>query len=74
VAEYDPSAHPICGPLVRGGPAEVARTYGVELDGDFVDECHHCFAVRRALADRFPKQLAPRQVYGLGAARGNMNR
>ncbi len=29
-------------------------------------ECDHCcFTVRRHLVDRFPDQLAPRQVYGL---------
>lgn len=65
VAEYDASAHPICGPLSRGGPAELARTHGVELDGAFAAECHYCYLVRRALIDRFPEFLAPRQVYGL---------
>jgi hypothetical protein len=64
-AGYDASAHPICGPLTRGGPVELAKTYGVELAGDFVDECHYCYLVRRALIDRFPEVLAPRQVYGL---------
>ncbi len=65
VSEYDASAHPICGPLSRGGPVALAREYGVQLDGEFVDECHYCFLVRRALIDRFPEFLAPRQVYGL---------
>jgi len=65
VASYDAATHPICGPLVRGGPAELARAHGVELQGDFVDECHYCFLVRRALLERFPEYLAPRQVYGL---------
>lgn len=65
VSEYDASAHPVCGPLSRGGPVELARAHGVELDGDFVDECHYCYLVRRALIDKFPGYLAPRQVYGL---------
>jgi len=65
VSEYDATAHPICGPLSRGGPVELAREYGVELDAEFVDECHYCYEVRRALIDRFPQYLAPRQVYGL---------
>jgi hypothetical protein len=64
VAAYDAGAHPICGPLVRGGPQALAETHGIELDGGFVDECHYCFLVRRALLDRFPELLAPRQVYG----------
>jgi hypothetical protein len=65
VASYDPGTHPICGPLVRGGPAELAREYGVEHEDGYVDECHLCYLTRLALIDRFPEYLAPRQVYGL---------
>lgn len=65
ISEYDAAAHPICGPLSRGGPAALAREYGVDLDAEFVDECHYCYLVRRSLVDRFPRYLAPRQVYGL---------
>ncbi len=64
MAEYDPEKHPVCGPLVRGGPRALAEEYGVTLDGDFVDECHYCYEVRRSLIDRFSDELAPRQVYG----------
>lgn len=62
---YDGRRHPICGPLLSGGPAELAKEYGVDLPDDFVDECHYCYTVRKALIDRFPEHLAPRQVYGL---------
>lgn len=65
--DYVPEEHPICGPLIRGGPAALAREYGVEHDAGYVDECHFCYTVRRALVDRFPDILAPRQVYGLTA-------
>jgi hypothetical protein len=65
VSDYDASEHPICGPLSRGGPVALAEAYGVELGAEFVDECHCCYLVRRALIDRFPEYLAPRQVYGL---------
>jgi hypothetical protein len=65
IAEYDASTHPICGPIIDGGPAELAKFYGIKLDSGFVDECHYCYLVRRALIDKFPEQLAPRQVYGL---------
>lgn len=64
VREYDAHSHPICGPLVAGGPSALAREYGLDLPDDFVDECHYCYAVRKALLDRFPAHLAPRQVYG----------
>ena len=65
IRDYDAASHPICGPLSRGGPAALAAEHAVKLDGGFVDECHHCFEVRRALVERFPEILAPRQVYGL---------
>jgi len=64
-ADYDVRQHPISSPLVSGGPAALAKEYGLELPDDFVDECHYCYAVRKALLDRFPEYLAPRQVYGL---------
>ncbi len=65
VRDYDPRAHPIVGPLLAGGPIELARRYGVPVGPGYVDECHLCYLVRRALLDRFPDHLAPRQVYGM---------
>ncbi|MBN2227720.1 MAG: hypothetical protein JW763_10185 [candidate division Zixibacteria bacterium] len=64
IAEYDADTHPICGPLVHGGPDALAKTYQVSLPNGFVDECHYCFLVRRALLDRFPEALTPKHVYG----------
>jgi hypothetical protein len=64
-SEYEAGSHPICGPLVDGGPALLAKQYGVEHEDEYVDECHFCYLVRRALIDEFPEHLAPRQVYGL---------
>jgi hypothetical protein len=62
---YRPLEHPIVGPLLRGGPAELARVYGLP-DGDaYVSGCHLCYLARRALIERFPAYLAPAQVYGL---------
>ncbi len=65
IATYDAKAHPIYGPLVEGGPKLLAETYDVKLEGPIVDECHYCYLTRKALIDRFPEFLAPRQVYGL---------
>jgi hypothetical protein len=62
---YDAGLHPVCGPLVKGGPALLVREYGVKHDEKYVDACHLCYLVRRALLDRFPQYLSPRQVYGL---------
>jgi hypothetical protein len=65
LTEFDAQAHPICGPLVEGGPAQLARSFGVPSEEGYVDACHLCFLTRRSLIDRFPEYLAPRQVYGL---------
>lgn len=65
VKNYDADAHPICRSLVRGGPALLAKEYKVEHQDRYVDACHFCYLVRRALLDRFPQYLTPRQVYGL---------
>lgn len=76
VKGYDASSHPVCGPLVEGGPALLARTYKVRPASGYVDACHFCYKVRLALVDRFPEHLAPRQVYGMeprpaGSSGGN---
>lgn len=65
IADYKADSHPICGPLIRGGPVQLAKEYNVEHENEYVDECHFCYSVRRTLVDRFPGYLAPRQVYGL---------
>lgn len=64
VAAYDPEAHPVLGPLLEGGPAELARHFDVPIETGYVDPCHLCYEVRSALRGRFPDQLAPAQVYG----------
>ena len=62
--QYRPHEHPIVGPLVAGGPAELARRYGLP-DGDrYVSDCHLCYLVRKNLLKEFPTYLCPEQVYG----------
>jgi hypothetical protein len=63
MADYRPEEHPIVGPLLRGGPAELARQYGLPDEQAFADHCHLCFLTRRKLLERFPEQLCPSQVY-----------
>lgn len=65
VKNYDPKKHPICGPLLKGGPAHLIETYNLKHDEVYVDECHLCYAARKALIDKFPEYLGPKQVYGL---------
>ena len=66
-AEYDPDAHPIAGPLLAWGPAELVRRYGLEVGEDYADACHLCYEARRALRARFPDILTPDQMYGVPA-------
>ena len=63
---YDPDGHPICGPLLRGGPIELVRCYGLSHHETYADACHLCYEARRDLRDRFPAVLTPDQVYGIG--------
>jgi len=65
VAEYDPHAHPVCGPLIRGGPAAIVTEHGLAHRGEYISACHLCYEARRALRERFPQFLAPPQVYGV---------
>ena len=62
---YKAELHPICGSLAKGGPAALAKQYGVKHQEKYIDECHFCHLIRHSLIDRFPQYLAPRQVYGL---------
>jgi len=65
LVDFEPEAHPICGPLLRGGPAGLVREYGVEHGEGYVEECHLCYSARLRLRARFPEVLAPDQMYGI---------
>ena len=65
ITGYRPDAHPICGPLIRGGPAELARACGQTPASGYIDACHLCYLTRRAVIERYLEALAPKQVYGL---------
>ncbi|HSR43902.1 MAG TPA: radical SAM protein [Acidimicrobiia bacterium] len=63
--QYRSGDHPICGPLVEGGPQELASAYSFDPQDRYVDECHLCFETRRSMLHRFPNELTPHQVYGV---------
>jgi MoaA/NifB/PqqE/SkfB family radical SAM enzyme len=65
IAEYDPQAHPIVGPLLEGGPAQLVQTYGLDHESGYVDACHLCYSARQALRSQFPAELRPDQMYGV---------
>jgi hypothetical protein len=64
-AAYDPDAHPIAGPLLAGGPAELVRRYALPHEATYADACHLCDQARRSLRARFPEALLPDQMYGV---------
>jgi MoaA/NifB/PqqE/SkfB family radical SAM enzyme len=63
--DYDPDTHSITGPLLRGGPAELARLYKLSCKPGYADACHLCYEVRCALRIRFSGILTPDQMYGV---------
>jgi MoaA/NifB/PqqE/SkfB family radical SAM enzyme len=64
---YDPEAHPVIGPLLRGGPAELAKNYDLAPEANtlYADACHLCYETRRLLRQRFPELLGPDGMYGI---------
>jgi hypothetical protein len=65
MSEYDPQQHAIVGPLLEGGPAELARAFRVKHEATYVDECHLCYDVRCRLRHRLSRWLGPDQMYGV---------
>lgn len=64
MTDYDPDHHPIVGPLLVGGPAEIVRKYDLPHQDGYADHCHLCYKSRCALRERFPDVLTPDQMYG----------
>jgi hypothetical protein len=65
VAAFDPDTHPVVGPLLAGGPAELVRRHDLQHDESYADACHLCYEARRALRSRYPDILGPDQAYGV---------
>ena len=63
--EYDPDAHPICGPLLAGGPAALVSEYHLPHAAQYADACHLCYEASTNLRSQFPELLAPDQMYGV---------
>jgi len=67
ISDLDPRKHPIIGPLMYGGPAELARRFSVKPKKAYADACHMCYDVRCALRKRGTARgvLVPDQLYGV---------
>jgi len=62
---YEPESHPVIGPLLQGGPAELVRRFELPHEESYADACHLCYQARQALRTRFPETLTPDQMYGV---------
>lgn len=65
LVDFRPEEHPICGPILRGGPVELVKQYGLQPAEGYVEECHLCYSARLKLRKQFPDILAPDQMYGI---------
>jgi MoaA/NifB/PqqE/SkfB family radical SAM enzyme len=65
VQDYEPTCHPIVGPLLEGGPARLVRRYQLSPQSGYVDACHLCYTARQALRPTFASLLGPDQMYGV---------
>jgi MoaA/NifB/PqqE/SkfB family radical SAM enzyme len=63
--EYDADVHPICGPLIAGGPAALVTEYNLTHAASYADACHLCYEARTLLRTRSSQYLAPDQMYGV---------
>lgn len=64
-AEYDADMHPICGPLLNGGPVALVTEFGLSHEAGYADACHLCYEARTKLRARMPEILGPDQMYGV---------
>ena len=65
LADYDADSHPVCGPLMNGGPVALVSEYNLPHASHYADACHLCYEVRTALRARLPDILTPNQMYGV---------
>lgn len=64
-AGYAPERHPVAGPLLAGGPVELAKQYRLAHQVRYADACHFCYDARQKLRRQLPEVLGPDQMYGV---------
>ena len=64
-ANYEAETHPVCGPLLSGGPSALVQEYDLAHMEGYADACHLCYCCRQTLRERFPTILTPDQMYGV---------
>lgn len=64
VRAYKAKRHPIVGPLLKGGPAALAKAFDLSTEESYVDACHLCYSARSQLREGHGGSLGPGWVYG----------
>ena len=62
---FDPTNHPILGPLLDGGPYELVTQNYLACDDSYADACQLCYEARKLLRNKYPDILIPDQMYGV---------
>lgn len=62
---FNPNEHPVIGPLLSGGPAELVRKYDLPHVEQYADACHLCYIARKMLRSSLSEILMPDQMYGV---------
>ncbi len=65
LTSYNAINHPICSQLLAGGPHQLASENGLDTEGQYIEECHYCYEIRKQLLGNYPEYLVPKQVYGI---------
>lgn len=60
---YYAESNPVCGPLLKNGPAGLVNEYQLVHSNKYADACHLCDESRRLLRTKFPDILTPDQMY-----------
>ena len=63
--DFNPSSHPIIGPLLEGGPVKLVEQYHLPMNNAYADACHMCYEARKMLREQFPHILTPDQMYAV---------
>jgi hypothetical protein len=62
---FNPTLHPIIGPLLEGGPFKLVTQNSLSCADAYADACHLCYEARKLLRKQFPDILLPDQMYGV---------
>jgi len=63
IREYHVESHPVCGPLFKGGPVNLAKEANLTHQVSYVDACHFCSDLCSQLLDTHPEYIGPSFIF-----------